>query len=66
MNPGTPVEATPVPTGAPKTGYMIESMVSAICENIAAELSGKPATAEAPAATSSPAAMTNIIMNESE
>jgi sulfide:quinone oxidoreductase len=42
-----PVEATPVPTGAPKTGYMIESMVSAICENIAAELSGKPATAEA-------------------
>ena len=23
-----PVEATPVPTGAPKTGYMIESMVS--------------------------------------
>ena len=24
-----PVELTPVPTGAPKTGYMIESMVSA-------------------------------------
>ncbi|MBW4050213.1 MAG: NAD(P)/FAD-dependent oxidoreductase [Proteobacteria bacterium] len=42
-----PVEATPVPTGAPKTGYMIESMVSAIAENIAAELAGKPATAEA-------------------
>ncbi len=41
-----PVEATPVPTGAPKTGYMIESMVTAICENIAAELAGKPATAE--------------------
>jgi sulfide:quinone oxidoreductase len=40
-----PVEATPVPTGAPKTGYMIESMVSAICENIVAELSGKPAQA---------------------
>jgi len=40
-----PVEATPVPTGAPKTGYMIESMVSAICENIAAELNGKPAAA---------------------
>ncbi len=40
-----PVEATPVPTGAPKTGYMIESMVSAICENIAAELAGKPAEA---------------------
>jgi sulfide:quinone oxidoreductase len=42
-----PVEATPVPTGAPKTGYMIESMVSAICENIAAELAGKPAVSEA-------------------
>ena len=42
-----PVEQTPVPTGAPKTGYMIESMVSAICENIVAELQGKPATAQA-------------------
>ncbi|MES1190195.1 MAG: FAD/NAD(P)-binding oxidoreductase [Steroidobacter sp.] len=42
-----PVEQTPVATGAPKTGYMIESMVSAICENIAADLSGKPATAQA-------------------
>ncbi|ALP51954.1 pyridine nucleotide-disulfide oxidoreductase [Candidatus Tenderia electrophaga] len=36
-----PVEATPVPTGTPKTGYMIESMVSAIVQNIEAELSGK-------------------------
>ncbi len=42
-----PVEATPVPTGAPKTGYMIESMVSAICENIHAELEGKTPTAQA-------------------
>jgi len=42
-----PVEATPVATGAPKTGYMIESMVSAICENIVADLQGKPATARA-------------------
>jgi sulfide:quinone oxidoreductase len=42
-----PVEATPVPTGAPKTGYMIESMVAAISENIAAELEGRPATARA-------------------
>jgi len=42
-----PVEQTPVPTGAPKTGYMIESMVSAICENIAADLTGKAATAQA-------------------
>ncbi|HHC71671.1 MAG TPA: NAD(P)/FAD-dependent oxidoreductase [Thiotrichales bacterium] len=36
-----PVEATPVPTGAPKTGYMIESMVTAIVENIKDELEGK-------------------------
>jgi sulfide:quinone oxidoreductase len=36
-----PVEATPVPTGAPKTGYMIESMVSALVHNIAQELSGQ-------------------------
>jgi sulfide:quinone oxidoreductase len=42
-----PVEATPVPTGAPKTGYMIESMVSAICENVAADVAGKPASARA-------------------
>ena len=41
-----PVEVTPVPTGAPKTGYMIESMVSAICENIIAEIAGRPATAQ--------------------
>jgi sulfide:quinone oxidoreductase len=42
-----PVEATPVPTGAPKTGYMIETMVSAIVHNIAADLAGKPADAKA-------------------
>ncbi|MFN2204095.1 MAG: NAD(P)/FAD-dependent oxidoreductase [Caldilineaceae bacterium] len=36
-----PVEQTPVPTGTPKTGYMIESMVTAIVHNIAAELAGK-------------------------
>ncbi len=36
-----PVETTPVPTGAPKTGYMIESMVTAICHNIRDELEGK-------------------------
>ena len=42
-----PVEATPVPTGAPKTGYMIESMVAAIVRNIAAELNGKEPTATA-------------------
>ena len=42
----SPVEATPVPTGAPKTGFMIESMVTTIVENIAAELAGKPAAFE--------------------
>ena len=36
-----PVEQTPVPTGTPKTGYMIESMVTAIVHNIASELAGK-------------------------
>jgi len=41
-----PVEATPVATGAPKTGFMIESMVTTIVENIAAELAGKPADFE--------------------
>lgn len=40
-----PVEATPVPTGAPKTGYMIETMVTAIAHNIQADLAGQPATA---------------------
>ncbi len=41
-----PVEVTPVPTGAPKTGYMIETMVSAIAHNIADDLAGKLATAK--------------------
>ncbi|MDE2419669.1 MAG: NAD(P)/FAD-dependent oxidoreductase [Gammaproteobacteria bacterium] len=42
-----PVEVTPVPTGAPKTGYMIESMSSAIVENIKADIEGKAAHAKA-------------------
>ena len=41
-----PVEVTPVPTGTPKTGYMIESMVGAIAHNIADELAGQPAEAK--------------------
>jgi len=41
-----PVEVTPVPTGAPKTGYMIETMVTAIVHNIASEIAGQPATAK--------------------
>jgi len=36
-----PVEATPVPTGTPKTGYMIESMVTSIVHNISDEINGK-------------------------
>ena len=36
-----PVGPTPVATGAPKTGYMIESMVSATTHNIKDELVGK-------------------------
>lgn len=42
-----PVEVTPVATGAPKTGYMIESMVAAICENIRADIEGRPISAKA-------------------
>jgi sulfide:quinone oxidoreductase len=42
-----PIEKTPVPTGAPKTGYMIESMVSAIVQNVAAELDGRAPSAKA-------------------
>mgnify|MGYP002788804845 FL=1 len=36
-----PVEQTPVPTGAPKTGYMIESMVTATAHNIRAVMDGR-------------------------
>lgn len=42
-----PVEATPVATGAPKTGYMIETMVTAIVHNIAADIAGRPADTQA-------------------
>jgi sulfide:quinone oxidoreductase len=42
-----PVEATPVPTGAPKTGYMIESMVTAIVHNIHDVIESKPLTHKA-------------------
>ncbi|WAK03439.1 NAD(P)/FAD-dependent oxidoreductase [Methylobacter sp. YRD-M1] len=42
-----PVEPTPVPVGAPKTGYMIESMVTATAHNIASELEGKEPSYEA-------------------
>jgi sulfide:quinone oxidoreductase len=42
-----PVEATPVPTGAPKTGFMIESMVSAIVNNVSDAIEGKEPTHKA-------------------
>ncbi|MDO8333074.1 MAG: FAD/NAD(P)-binding oxidoreductase [Nitrosomonas sp.] len=42
-----PIEKTPLPVGAPKTGYMIESMVSATAHNIADELNGKEPTHKA-------------------
>ncbi len=42
-----PVEVTPVPTGTPKTGYMIESMVTATVRNISELLAGREATERA-------------------
>ncbi|MDF1629243.1 MAG: FAD/NAD(P)-binding oxidoreductase [Alcanivoracaceae bacterium] len=42
-----PKKPTPVPTGVPKTGFMIESMVTATAHNIRARLDGKEETAEA-------------------
>jgi sulfide:quinone oxidoreductase len=36
-----PVGPTPVPTGTPKTGYMIESMVTATTHNILAAIAGR-------------------------
>jgi sulfide:quinone oxidoreductase len=42
-----PTGPTPVPVGVPKTGFMIESMVTATAQNIGALLHGKPAEAEA-------------------
>lgn len=42
-----PVESTPLPVGAPKTGYMIESMVTATAHNIADQLAGKEPSSKA-------------------
>jgi sulfide:quinone oxidoreductase len=41
-----PVGPTPIPTGVPKTGFMIESMVTATALNIGALLRGGAPTAE--------------------
>lgn len=42
-----PPKPTPVPTGVPKTGYMIESMATACALNIRAALDDKPAEQQA-------------------
>jgi len=41
-----PLEQTPVPTGVPKTGYMIESMVTASALNITSILAGQEPRSE--------------------
>jgi sulfide:quinone oxidoreductase len=42
-----PKKPTPVPTGVPKTGFMIESMVTATAHNIRSRLDNKPESAKA-------------------
>ena len=42
-----PVEATPVPVGTPKTGYMIESMSKTTAKNIRMVMDGQQPTEEA-------------------
>jgi sulfide:quinone oxidoreductase len=42
-----PMGGTPLPVGVPKTGYMIESMVSATAHNIHSQLTGNPPTSKA-------------------
>ena len=42
-----PMGKTPVPVGVPKTGFMIESMVTAVAENLSEMLDGKAPTHEA-------------------
>ena len=43
----SPTGSTPVPVGVPKTGFMIESMVTATAHNIGALLRGQPAREQA-------------------
>lgn len=42
-----PVGPTPLPVGVPKTGFMIESMVTAIAQNLAALIAGHQPASEA-------------------
>ena len=41
-----PVEVTPIPTGCPKTGFMIESMVTAAAHNIRSVIDGEQPSRE--------------------
>jgi len=41
-----PVENTPVPTGTPKTGYMIETMMTAIAKNLRLVIDGEQPSAK--------------------
>lgn len=41
-----PVEVTPIPTGCPKTGFMIESMVTAAANNIRSAIDGQQPSRE--------------------
>lgn len=36
-----PIAPTPVPVGVPKTGFMIESMVTAVAHNLSAQIAGR-------------------------
>lgn len=42
-----PPEATPLPVGVPKTGFMIESMAAAVVQNIKRSIKGEPVCAKA-------------------
>jgi len=42
-----PVEKTPVPVGVPKTGYMIESMATAVAKNVREAVEGREPKQEA-------------------
>jgi len=42
-----PMGKTPVPVGVPKTGFMIESMVTAVAQNLRALIEGEAADKEA-------------------
>jgi sulfide:quinone oxidoreductase len=42
-----PTGKTPLPVGVPKTGFMIESMVTAVAHNLKQDLAGEPPTHEA-------------------